>query len=146
MSDEDNNDHQRQPDQQDRHTEDDEGRTLPEWVSFGVALVLVLALVGVFVADLLGEERPADPLARVSGPVQANGSAYQVPVTVRNGGDLTAADVQVTAELSLGSTTLTAEQTIPFLAGGAEKRLVLVFDRDPAGGDLEVRVASYSKP
>lgn len=124
---------------------DDSGRNLAEWVSFSVALALVLAVLGVFAAEL-GADDAAAPVARVEGPVEAAASGYRVPVVVRNDGDRTAADVQVVAELATGTQTHSAEQTVDFLPGGADRELVFVFPIDPRSGDLEVVVRSYARP
>ena len=35
---------------------------------------------------------------------------------------------------------------VDFLAGGADERLVFVFEDDPADGDLTVAVTSYAEP
>jgi uncharacterized protein (TIGR02588 family) len=39
-----------------------------------------------------------------------------------------------------------ADQTIDFLAGGAEQDLVFVFEDDPADGELTIEVTSFAAP
>ncbi|MBA2337078.1 MAG: TIGR02588 family protein [Acidimicrobiia bacterium] len=123
-----------------------EPRTTPEWVTFAAACVVLLTLVGLIAGQLLGDREPATPRATVAGDAEPRGSRFQVPVMVVNDGDATAAAVSVVAELTIGAETLTAQQTIDFLAGGATEDLVFIFDADPASGELVVRVDGFTEP
>ncbi|CAN5362903.1 MAG: TIGR02588 family protein [Acidimicrobiia bacterium] len=121
-------------------------RTGAEWVTFFVACLVLLGVVGLIAGQIIGDQEPAAPNASVNGEVEARGPRFHVPVLVVNDGDTTAADVQVVAELTIGDETVTADQTIDFLAGGASDDLVFVFEDDPADGDLVVRVGGFSLP
>lgn len=121
-------------------------RTNAEWVTFAVSCVVVLAVAGLLVVQLLRHDEVARPVARVAGPVVATSGAFHVPVDVRNNGDETAAEIQVTAELTIDGETATADQTIDFLAGGEQESLTFVFDDDPRAGELTVGVGSYRAP
>ncbi len=123
-----------------------EPRTTPEWVTFAAACVVLLTLVGLIAGQLFGDREPADPSATVAGDVDPRGSRFHVPVVVVNDGDATAAEVSVVAELTIGEQVLAAQQTIAFLAGGATEDLVFIFDDDPAGGELVVRVDGFTEP
>jgi len=120
-------------------------RTPAEWATLLGSAGLVLVVVVLILAQVPGDDRPAEPVARV-GRVRQVGDAFQVDVTVANAGDRTAAQVQVTAGLTLGDTTSTAEQTIDFLSGGEDEQVVFIFDDDPASGDLRVAVTGYAVP
>jgi uncharacterized protein (TIGR02588 family) len=78
--------------------------------------------------------------------VREVGDLFHVEVSVHNDGESTAAQVQVTADLTVGGRTLTGEQVIDFLSGGEEKQVVFIFDQDPASGDLRTTVTGYAVP
>lgn len=122
------------------------GRTTAEWTVFAVSAAVVLVVLALLGAQLLGSEEPAAPVARQRGEIQEAAGRFYVPVDVTNEGDLTAADVQVIAELTIGGETVDGEQTVAFLAGSETERLVFSFDDDPADGELVVRVGGFSKP
>jgi uncharacterized protein (TIGR02588 family) len=65
---------------------------------------------------------------------------------VRNEGDRTAANVQVSAELTVGDRSFTGDQVVDFLSGGDDAGLTFVFSEDPAAGELDVAVAGYAEP
>lgn len=122
------------------------GRSNAEWITFAVSC-LVLAVVVVLVGlELRGPEHPAAPVARIAGTASEHADGFHVPVEVRNEGDEAAADVQVAATLTIDGEATDGDLTIDFLAGGATEELVFVFPDDPATGELELRVASYSAP
>lgn len=123
-------------------------RTSPEWFAFAVASALLLVVAGA-VARLWASDdgRPALVTATVIGPTRAEGQSHYVPVRITNRGDRTAESVQVIAELSEGGEVVEdGEQSIDFLAGGAEMELEFVFTTDPDSAELTVRAASYTKP
>ena len=103
-------------------------------------------LVVLLAVQMVGEDEPVMPTARVAAPELRAGGRYAVPVDVTNEGDITATAVQVTAELTIGDDVFEAEQSIDFLAGDEVESVVFVFDDDPGSGDLVVRVASFREP
>jgi uncharacterized protein (TIGR02588 family) len=122
------------------------GRASAEWATFAVSSAIVLAVVVLLAAGLFGSEEPAAPVARQAGEARESAGAHFVPVDVTNHGDLTAADVQVVAELTVDGQVTDGEQVVDFLAGGETERLVFSFDQDPREGDLVVRVGGYRQP
>lgn len=121
-------------------------RTTAEWIVFACCSAVVLAVVVLLGSQLFGSEEPAAPVARQQGEVREAAGRFYVPVDVTNEGDLTAADVQVLAELTIAGKTVDGEQTVDFLAGQETERLVFSFDDDPRTGDLVVRVGGHSQP
>lgn len=117
-----------------------------ERTTFAVSLLVLLVVIGLIAVQMLGADRPAAPVAHRDGPVREASGHYFVPVTLRNEGDTTAANVQVTAELTIGEETIEADQTVDFLAGGESEELEFVFAEDPEEGELEVRVTGYQVP
>ena len=121
-------------------------RSPAEWVTFVVSCLVLAVVVGLIALQPQSAEEPAGPIAHLSGPATPAPGGFQVPVEVRNDGGDTAADVQVTAELTIDGEVTEADQVIDFLAGDETEDLVFVFLDDPADGDLVVRVSGFSKP
>ncbi|HUP87463.1 MAG TPA: hypothetical protein VM143_17560 [Acidimicrobiales bacterium] len=116
-----------------------------ERVSFGIALVVVLAVVGAVLAQVPGSKEPAAPRV-VVGRSQERDGRFFVPVAVKNEGDQTAENVQVNATLTIDGEEHTADQVVMFLAGGETEDLQFVFEDDPAEGELVVEVAGFALP
>lgn len=106
---------------------------------------MVVVVVALILAQIPGEDGPAAPSAVVEQVRQVDG-VFHVDVTVRNEGDVTAAQVQIVAELVVGDTSYSGEQSIDFLSPGENDEVVFMFDHAPAEGDLHVRIASYAVP
>lgn len=121
-------------------------RTPAEWVTFAVSTLVLLVVVALIVAQATEADSPALPRVLSTGPVERRGDRFLVPVEIRNDGGATAEAVQVVAELTAGEDVVDADQTVEFLAQGEKAKVVFVFDRDPATGQLEVRVSSYTVP
>jgi uncharacterized protein (TIGR02588 family) len=124
------------------------GRSLAEWVTFGVAALLLTAIVSLVIYDWVAT--PATPpvirLTR-SGEIRAVNGQYYIPFTIENIGGNTAESVQVIAELKIdGSIEEAGEQQIDFLAGDESEEGAFVFQRNPAEGELILRVGSYKMP
>ena len=116
-----------------------------EWVTFAVASVIVLAVIGAILLQVPRSVAPAAPAVEV-GRVQERNGAFFVPVVVTNEGDDTAQNVQVNATLTLDDGEVTADQVVDFLAGGEQEELEFVFEDDPDGGELDVVVGGFSLP
>lgn len=124
----------------------DDGRSAAEWVTFGASCVVLLVVLALILVQMRDDEDPPAPAATLAGEVRQVGGQYHVAVVVDNDGDRTAANVQVTAELTIDGTAATGDQTIDFLAGGETVDLVFVFDADPHEGELTVTVSGYAEP
>lgn len=122
------------------------GRNFAEWVTFAVASAVVLAVVGLILAQVPGTDSPPAPLAKVTGPAERRHGQYAVPVEVTNRGDATAENVQVAATLELGGDMFEADQVVDFLAGGESAELEFIFEQDPRSGTLKVRVTGHAVP
>lgn len=121
-------------------------RTVAEWVTFGVSVVILLVLVGLIAVEAGEPDRPALPRVVETGPVERHGEAFLVPVTVRNEGGATAEAVQVVAELTIGDEVIEADQSVEFLARDETAEVAFVFAEDPATGTLDVRVTGFTVP
>ncbi|MFQ4135164.1 TIGR02588 family protein [Nodosilinea sp. PGN35] len=123
-------------------------RSAAEWVTFAVASVILLGLVGLIFFDWqTNQNRPPAFAVAVSEAVRVTDGRYYVPFAITNTGGRIARMVQVTAELDIaGVDDETGEQQIDFLSGHETKAGSFVFSHDPQGGELTVRVASYRLP
>lgn len=133
-------------DEQEEHAGDrGEDRTAAEWTSLAICSAVLVAVVALLVSELLGPSAAALPVARVA-VVRREGPIAVVEVDVRNGGDETAADVQVGASLTIGEDVEVADVVVPFLGGGESEEVVFTFTGDPADGELEVGVTGFAVP
>lgn len=122
-------------------------RTTPEWVTFALSVLVLLAVVGVLVVQLVGDQEPARPVASVVvADIISSGDRFAVPVEVTNEGDRGAQNVGVSAELVVGDVTMSAGQTIDFLGANETATLVFLFDEDPAGGEVTATVDGFAVP
>lgn len=116
-----------------------EERTAAEWVTFGVSLSLLLALVGlvIFLALTKGNKLSTIKIEPVLTEVRQEGDAYYLPVNITNDGDNAVGDVEVQLSLTLeGEEPETIAFTVPFLAGGETQEETVIFTKDPAQGEL----------
>ena len=121
-------------------------RTAAEWVTFAVAVVLVLGVIALVVSEIPGGKAPPSPAVEVGGVGERDGR-FVVPVRVENRGERTAADVRVDATLTVdGEDVEEADLLVDFLSGGEKEDLEFVFDEDPDEGTLDVRVTGYRLP
>ena len=121
-------------------------RSSAEWVTFAIACAIVLTLVGLIVVEMgKGDDPPVLDARRVGAVLELN-ATFSVPVEVRNGGQTTAANVQVTASLTIDGEVAESDQVVDFLAGGETETLVFLFTDDPDEGELDIDVAGYAEP
>ncbi len=106
---------------------------------------VLLVVVTLVALQMRGTDLPAAPIV-VVGDSRRIGEAFHVSVTLRNTGDDTAANVGVEAEMTFSGQTVTAEQTVDFLAGDEEVELTFVFETDPSLGDMTARVTGFAEP
>lgn len=123
------------------------GRSAAEWITFGVALLLLSVVVGLIVAQIPGEHTPPAPTVTRAGAIREAKGSFFVPVEVENTGDATAQNVQVLATLTTADgQEIAADQVVDFLAGGEVEQLEFVFEEDPSEGELELSVSGYGVP
>lgn len=122
-------------------------RTLAEWVTFGIATTILLLIIGGVIYDWIATP-PAPPVltVRQKEDVRRENGQFYVHFEVENSGGETAEAVQVIGTLRVGEQEEEGEQQIDFLSGGETAEGAFVFTRDPAAGELELRVASYKLP
>ena len=123
-------------------------RSLAEWVSFGVAAAILLAVAGLVVYYwLYVPQGPPVLTVAPAGDVREVGGQFYAPFVVANTGGDTAAQVRVVAELRAGGAVVErGEQTFTYLAGGERQQGAFVFHHDPRAGELTLSIDSYREP
>lgn len=120
-------------------------RTSAEWVTFGVAVLILLAVIGAILMEARSSNDPPRPVAKVETTRRVD-DRYEVTVLVENRGDQAASAVQVVASLEIDGETAEGDQSIDFLSGGSDEELVFYFDDDPDDGKLSVDVTGFTVP
>ncbi|MBD1912641.1 MULTISPECIES: TIGR02588 family protein [unclassified Leptolyngbya] len=124
-------------------------RSLPERVSFGIALTILASIVGLVIylwVNKEGDRPPELSLERPEDIREANGQ-YYVPFELTNTGGGTAESVRVLAELRInGQVAESGEQEFDFLSGNESEEGAFVFSKNPRSGELTLRVTGYKLP
>jgi len=118
-----------------------------EWSVFAAGLVLVLGTLGFLVREsLVVAGGPPEVVARL-GPPKAAAGGFMVPVEVRNMGQGTAEDVQVTVilELPQGGPE-EAVLGIAFLPRDSRRNGWVTFQSDPGRGTLRLGPIAFEVP
>lgn len=134
--------------EQTKHANDKE-RSIAEWTTLGISLTIVIGIVALVTwLHLTGNKHPATIVVEPQmDQVRKEESGYYLPVLVRNEGGATVEDVQIVAELDMGSgEPETADFVVSFLSGGEEIDGMFVFQDDPGHGDLTTSAASFKVP
>ena len=119
-----------------------------EWVTFAIALLIVLTLVSLVLWTWATESK-APPLIAVQQhqEIRQEQQQFYVPFEITNSGGGTAESVQVLGELlENGQVVEQGEQQIDFLSSGEKEEGAFVFTRDPRPRTVRLRVASYKLP
>lgn len=123
-------------------------RTMAEWITFGIASLLLATIVGL-IGYLWLTEKQYPPVLSVDirEPIREANNQYYVPFEVTHLGGETVASVQVIAELRInGEVQEAGEQEIEFLTSAEKKTGAFVFRQNPRRGQLILRIASYQLP
>lgn len=121
--------------------------SLAEWAVAVFGALIVIALIGFLVYDALRDENQPPLLETSIESIEPSGDAYLVEFLVQNSGDATAAGVTIEAELRDGSAALeTHTTTLDYVPAHSRRAGGVLFARDPAAFDLEVRATGYQNP
>ncbi|HSM82701.1 MAG TPA: hypothetical protein VLS96_13505 [Nodosilinea sp.] len=117
-------------------------RNRAEWFSLGLALTLLAGVVGTVISLWLNPSLKPAEFTVEPGAVRTANDHYYLPVTIKNNGDATAAEV--TVEGSLEAADEVATTTFDFVPARSDAEGVLIFSQDPSAAT--VRVVSYQDP
>ncbi|NES94489.1 MAG: TIGR02588 family protein [Desertifilum sp. SIO1I2] len=125
-----------------------QARSLPEWITFIVATLILLGVVGLTLNEWrTQQDSPPILNVNISSSIRTELGQYYVPFSVINSGGTTVEAVQVIAELRVnGSLLESGEQQIDFLASDERQEGAFIFTRNPQQAELTIRVASYKAP
>lgn len=118
-----------------------------EWLTAALGLVLVLGAVALMLVDgVANGSRPPDVAVRALRTQRA-ANGWLVEIEAANRGTETAAELEISGELSRGGRVLeSASATLDYLPGGARRRAGLYFKEDPRTGELELRPVGFREP
>ena len=118
-----------------------------ELIAAGVSALTVGGMIVFLLRQaLLGPSVPAAVAVRVIDVSQAGG-LYRVEVAATNSGTGTAAALGLEGSLKRDTTIVeTSAVTVDYRPGGAERRAVLWFSRDPRQYRIEVRPTGHDLP
>lgn len=123
-------------------------RSMAEWVTFGIAALLLGTIAGLVVySSLTKSDRP--PVMTISRPeaIREENGQFYIPFEMINTGGETAESVQVIAELKQdGKIEPIGDLQIDFLASGETVQGAFVLNQNPQTGELILRVGSYQIP
>lgn len=114
-----------------------------EWAVGGAGALIFCAMLAVLIwAGLNGADRP--PAIRVSvDGIARTETGYVLEIEARNEGELTAANVEITARLANGEE---SAATFDFLPPRSVRRGGFFFAHDPRGADLHISAGGYADP
>ena len=119
-----------------------------EWVTAIIGGIIAVGLLGLIAWEAIGggDRGPAVVELRVER-VTATAGGYVVEVEARNRGTRTAAGLEIEGTLRAGGETFeTSRAVLDYLPGNSRRALGLIFTRDPAEHQLEVRPTGYEDP
>jgi uncharacterized protein (TIGR02588 family) len=132
-------------------------RNRAEWISLGISLTLLTGVMATVISLWLNPSRKPAEFTVERGEVRAANNHYYLPVTVKNEGDATAAQVTVEGTLDAAKEDAAKEDaakevaakevaatTFDFVPAHSNSEGVLIFSQEPT--DATIRVISYQEP
>lgn len=125
---------------------EEQGQNLLQVVVTWISGILLLAVLGYLVWDGTRASSPAQ-FSTIIEPARSSGDHFYLPVSVDNIGGESVQGLGLTVELLEGESVLESSSvTLDWLPEGSTRRVVLVFERDPAGLRKRVRFGGYQVP
>ena len=118
-----------------------------EWAAAALGLLVAIGLVLIIAREgLIAADDPVPQLIVEAGPPVASTHGHVVEIRVRNLSSRTAASVQVEGKLSGAGEAETSSASIDYVPGHSEAKGGLMFTRDPATSQLDLRITGYENP
>ncbi|MBD2328013.1 TIGR02588 family protein [Alkalinema sp. FACHB-956] len=121
-----------------------------EWLSFGISLTIIGALVGAvgFLWLKPNSQKPPNPIVSVHlDKTEMRDGQFHVPFEVTNAGDQTITQLQMIGELKRkGTVEEIGTQQIDFLSRREVEEGVFVLPQKPQKEEFSVRITSYQIP
>lgn len=118
-------------------------RNRAEWVSLTISFALLSVVIGTVVSLWLHPSLKPAEFTVERGSVRTAKDHYYLPITIKNEGDATAAQVTIEGSLDVASDEI-ATTTFDFVPARSDVEGVLIFSQEPSGAT--VRVVSYQEP
>ena len=120
-------------------------RRLAEWLSFGISLALVLALVGHLLWRL---REPVDDAVPTQVSLQLDRVSEQqgrfvLPIEVKNLGARTVRELQLRVEFEEGGQRRNLDVLIDYVGQSAAQLVFIYFSQDPRGLSVRAEPVSY---
>ena len=119
-----------------------------EWAIGGISAALVLSMIGfVLYQGISASNEDADLKVAIVRIDETEGGDYSVQFQAANRADRTAAEVEIIGRLNSGAQTIeTHSVTLDYVPARSTRMGVLLFERDPAAGELDIRAEGYRAP
>ena len=115
-----------------------------EWTVFGMGALLLVAVVGYLIYDVVSTRSGAPHLAVAIESPERTPAGFAVGLTVANQGGTTAEAVTLSVTLMRGGREIErADLEIAFLPRGSRRRAWAHFRHDPATGTVEAVVTGF---
>jgi uncharacterized protein (TIGR02588 family) len=123
-------------------------RSLAEWVSFSISLLLLIVIVGLVVYQWITKKDQPPILSVTTNPkIRQVEKQFYLPFTVANNGGEAVESVEVKAELDInGEIEEIGTQQFDFLSDGETQSGAFIVNQNPDRGKLIVRVTGYKLP
>jgi uncharacterized protein (TIGR02588 family) len=119
-------------------------KSIAEWISLGVSLVVLLGFVGAIVW-LWIHQPTGPPQFRIErGTVRNETGLFYLPVTITNTGGSAAGQLRLEAKLNNAGQEETTVAIVDFLPVRAQEEVVMIFRSEPSAA--VVQVVSYRRP
>ena len=117
-----------------------------EWALAGVGAALAVVMIGfLVVVAVRAPDAPPQLTGRVVA-VTSGGEGYTVDAEIHNSGGAAARTIAVKGELVVdGEVVETATAQLDYLPGGASRRVGLLFEHDPALGEVDVAPEGFTE-
>ena len=116
-----------------------------EWLIFVLSSIIVFSMATylIFLAFTLGNE-PPEMTAELGKPVRQR-TGYAIPLTLKNSGDTTAQDVQVTVRIE-GSQPEEIQVEVDYVPRRSRRLAWARLKSDPQGRRMTAHVTGYAEP
>ncbi|GLK77940.1 TIGR02588 family protein [Methylopila jiangsuensis] len=118
-----------------------------EWAVAALGAALACGVLGVLAYEALTYEDGPPELVATVRDVRATAGGHVARFVMENRGPSAAAEVTVIARLKHGGAVVEERRvTLDYVARMSSREAGVVFERDPATAELELRAASYRRP
>jgi uncharacterized protein (TIGR02588 family) len=119
-------------------------RTTAEWVSLGVALLLLVGVIGIVISLWLRATDNQIQFEIERQPIYEQEGQFYLPITITNSSDKAAQLVTVEGKLTVEDKEEISTTTFDFIPPRSKVQGVLIFNNNPE--ETQVRITSFQEP